>query len=195
MSVTICSSEWMISGPRGTALADGWYPRIVAERFLTSTRDGDVARAPDPVPFIQGEVTWTNTTGAVQQCWIGTHRAPRVIVAANPNTYVLDDAISWDVALSPDAPAPFAAEDGVGARCQTTPFAANQVGYTRLFRGWDDSVRVDQIGDVPAGHTVHVRYAALYTTPGSWRAPNQGLQVVRAYWARLRLFAAPKDTP
>lgn len=195
MSIPICSSEWMLSGPRGTGFADGWLPRIVGERFVTSTRDGEVQRAPDPVPFIEAELTWANNTGTDQQVWLGTHRAPRVVIAANPNTYALDDALSWDVAVSPNAPAPFAAENGVGARCQTTPFSSNQVGYTRLFRGWDDSVRTDEIGTVPAGETVHVRYAALYTTPGSWRAPNQALQVVRAYWVRLRLFAAPEATP
>lgn len=195
MSIAICGSEWMISGPNGTGFADGWLPRIVAQRFVVSTRDGEVQRAPDPVPFIQAEMSWSNDTGATQRCWLGTHRAPRVIVAANPNTYALDDAISWDVGLSPNAPQPYATENGIGARLQTTPNTANEMGYTRMFRGWDDSVRMDEIGEVADGQTVHIRYAALYTTPGSWRAPNQGLQVVRAYWVRLRLWATPGATP
>ncbi|MDE1675132.1 hypothetical protein PWJ90_36625 [Nocardia gipuzkoensis] len=185
----------MFSGPRGTGFAEGWLPRIVAERFTASTRDGDVARAPDPVPFIDAELSWTNTSEVPQQCWVNTHRAPRTIVAANPNTYALDDALSWDVGMSPNAPTPFASENGIGARLLTTPFAVNEVGYTRLFRGWDDSVRFDQVGTVAPEETVHLRYRALFTTPGQWRAPNQALQVVRAYWVRLQLWAVPEATP
>ncbi|AXK88814.1 hypothetical protein SAMN05421776_108205 [Nocardia farcinica] len=195
MTLAICSSEWMFSSPRGTGLGDGWLPRIAAERFVASTRDGEVQRASDPVPFIQAELSWTNTTGVDQECWLGTHRAPRTIVAANPNTYVLDDAITWDVGLSPNAPEPYLTEDGIGAKGQGTPWSYNQVHYARMFRGWDDSVRFDGIGTVPAGDTVHIRYAALYTTPGQWRAPSNALQVVRAFWVRLRLWAIPEDTP
>ena len=185
----------MLSTPLGTGLADAWMPRIVTERFVTSTRDGEVARASDPVPFIQAELSWTNSTGVAQRCWLGTHRAPRQIVAANPNAYVLDDAISWDVALSPNAAEPYAAEDGIGAKIQGTPWSYNQMHYARMFRAWDDSVRHDVIGTVPPGDTVHVRYAALYTTPGQWRTPSNALQVVRAFWVRLRLWAVPEDTP
>lgn len=195
MSIAICTSSWMSSGPAGTGFADGWIPREVAERFVTSSKDGDVNQAPDPLPFIDAELTWTNTTGCNQWVRLGTQRAPRVIVASNPNTYALDDAISWDVGLSPNAPAPYALENGIGARGQSTPFAVNQVGYTRLFRGWDDSMRYDVIGTVKPDESVHVRYQALYTSPGQWRAPSQALQTVRAYWVRLRLQAGPETNP
>lgn len=195
MSITICSSDWLFSGPRGTGLADGWMPRIVAERFTTSTKDGNVERSPDAVPFIDAELTWTNSLDTAQECWLSTHRAPRTMVASNPNSYVLDDALSWDIGVSPNAPAPFASENGVGCKLQTTPFAINQVTYGRLFRGWDDSTRFELVGTVDPGETVHVRYRALFTTPGQWRAPAQALQVVRAYWVRLRLWAIPEATP
>lgn len=196
MSLVICtSSEWMVSGVNGTDFGDGWMPRIVMERFAASTKDGQVDRAPDPVPFIDTEMSWTNDTGVKQKLFLGTHRAPRTIVAANPNMYVLDDAISWDIAVSPNAPQPYATKNGIGAMGQNTPFALNQVYYGRLFRGWDDGVRFDNLGTITDGQTIHVRYSALFSTPGSWRAPSQALQVVRAYWARLQLWASPEATP
>ena len=168
---------------------------MVAERFVASTRDGDVQQAPDAVPFIDAELTWTNSGESAQLVRLGTQRAPRAITASNPNTYVLDDGLSWDIAVSPNAPTPYGVQNGVGARLQTTPVAVNQVGYGRIFRGWDDSIRYDTLGTVEPGETVHVRYQALYTSPGQWRAPAQVLQVVRAYWVRMRLWAGPEDTP
>ncbi|RJO72966.1 hypothetical protein D5S18_22070 [Nocardia panacis] len=195
MSITICTASWMQSSPTGTGFADAWRPRVVAERFVTSTKDGDVQQAPDPVPFIDAELTWTNTGKTRQRARLGTQRAPRQIVAANPNMYVLNDGISWDVGLSPNAPAPYAGDDGIACRLQITPFAVNQIYYGRLFRGWPDSLRYDEIGTVLPGQSVHIRYRALYSTPGQWRAPNQALQTVRAYWVRLRLWAEPEATP
>lgn len=192
MSLPICSSEAMISGPAGTGFDGGWFPRLAAERFITSTRDGDVQRAPDPIPFIQGEITWTNT-GMDQHVWLWTHRAPRVIISTNPNMYALDDALSWDVAVSPNAPEPYASQDGVGARLQVTPPAQSQILGAKIFRAWDESMRVDDIGTVAEGETVHVRYSALFTTPGSWRVPAASGQLVRAYWVRLKLFASPEE--
>lgn len=195
MSITICTSEWMFSSPKGTGLSDGWFPRIVAERFVSSTKDGAVDQAPDPVAFIDAEMSWTNTLDTAQECWLNTHRAPRTIVAANPNTYALDDAISWDIGISPNAPTPYASENGIGARLQGTPFAANQVAYARLFRAWDDSVRFDLLGTVQPGQTAHIRYQAQFSTPGTWRAPTNALQIVRAYWVRLQLWGIPEVTP
>lgn len=195
MSITICSSDFLFSTPRGTGPADAWMPRIVTERFVPSARDGQVARATDPVPFIEAELSWTNTTGAAQRIWLGTHRAPRQIVAANPNTYALDDAWTWDIGLSPNAAAPYAAEDGIGAKGQGTPWNYNQVHYARMWRGWDDSVRHDLVGVVEHGNTVHIRYAALFTTPGQWRNPANTMHIVRAFWVRLRLWAVPEETP
>jgi len=195
MSVALCSSEWMISTPTGTDLAEGFLPRIAMERFAASTKDGSVDRAPDPVAFIDTEMSWTNDTGVQQKLMIGTHCAPRTIVAANPNLYVLDNALSYDIGLSPNAPQPYATKNGIGAQGKSTPFALNQVYYGRLFRGWDDLVRFDNIGTIAAGDTVHVRYSALYSNPGQWRAPSQVLQVVRAYWVRLQLWAWPEATP
>lgn len=193
--IAICTSEWMFSTPRGTGLDEAWYPRIVGERFTASTRDGNVDRAPDPVPFIASEISWTNSTDAQQRVWLEIQRAPRTIVAANPNTYVLDDAWSFDIGVSPNAPDLYTTDDGIGARLLITPFSLNQVAYGRLFRSWNDGTRYEPIGTLPPEQTVHARYAALYTSPGQWRAPNTPLQVVRAYWVRLRVWAAPEATP
>lgn len=195
MSITICASGWVESSPRGTGFADAWFPGVVAERFVTSTKDGGVDVSPDPVPFIDADLTWTNTTDSPVRAWLLTQRAPRRLLGNNPNSYAIDDAISWDVGESPNAAAPYALESGVGARMMTTPFAVNQIGYGRIFRAWPDSVRNDAIGAVPAGDTVQVRYQALYTTPGTWRAPNQPLQTMHAYWVRLRLHTIPETTP
>jgi hypothetical protein len=195
MSITICSSEWMVSSPSGTDFADAWLPRIVMDRFATSAKDGGVDTAPDPVPFIDTEMSWTNDTGAQQKLYLGMHRAPRLIIASNPNLYVLDDAISWDIALSPNAPTPYATKSGIGATGRHTPFTVNEVTYGRLFRGWDDGISFTNIGTILAGQTIHIRYNALFSTPGSWRPPNQALQVVRAYWVRLQLWASPGATP
>lgn len=195
MSITICTTPWMESNPHGTSLADSWLPGVVAERFITSSKDGPVGQAPDPVPFIDGELSWTNSSDSPRRVWLQTQRAPRSIVADNPNCYVLQDALSWDVGLSPNAPAPYANDDGIRAKLQGTPFALGQVSYTRLFRAWPDSVRSDSIGTVNAGDSVHIRYQAQFSTPGTWREPNQALQTVHAYWARLRLWAIPEATP
>lgn len=195
MSLVICSSEWMVSSNAGTDLADAWMPRIVMERFATSTKDGAVDAAPDPVPFIDTEMSWSNDTDAQQKLFLSVHRAPRLIIAANPNVYVLDDAVSYDIGVSPNAPAPYATKNGVGCQGKNTPFVADQVYYGRLFRGWDDSVQFISVGTILAGETIHTRYNALFSTPGQWRAPAQPLQVVRAYWVRLQLWASPEATP
>jgi hypothetical protein len=195
MSLVICSSEWLISAVTGTDLADAWMPRIVAEKFTASTKDGTVDRSPDPVPFIDTEMSWANDTGSTQKLFLATQRAPRTIVAANPNIYALDDAVSWDIAVSPNAPAPYAVNSGIGCQGKNTPFVLNQVYYGRLFRGWDDSQTWDTLGDIADGETAHIRYNALFTTPGQWRAPSQALQVVRAYWVHMRLWASPEATP
>ena len=193
--ISICTSDWMFSSPSGTGLDEAWMPRIVAEVLTASTRDGAVERSPDPVPFIDSEVSWTNATDADQVVWAEIHRPPRTIVASNPNLYVLDDAVSWDVGISPSAPEPSASEAGIGARISVTPQTSNQVIYGRLFRGWDGGMQYQPIGSVAPGRTVHLRYRALYSSPGSWRTPNSALQVVRAYYVRPRLWARPDVTP
>ena len=58
LSLKICTSEYMLSDPNGVGPSRTWYPRIVAERFLESTRDGKIDRAPDPVPMIEEGVIW-----------------------------------------------------------------------------------------------------------------------------------------
>ncbi|WP_029926370.1 DUF7172 family protein [Nocardia otitidiscaviarum] len=191
MSLRICTSEWMISGPSGTGLAAAWLPRIAAEHFAVSSRDGQAARAPDAVPLIDADLIWTNTTGAWQDCHLTLHRAPRTIVTSNPNTLVLDDALAWDVGISPRAALPAAVGDGIGARIKTTPTQLNETIYSRLFNDWDDWISTHHIGSVANGETVHIRYQCLMTTPGEWRGGTSPMHQVHARWARLQLLAAP----
>ncbi|MCM6774968.1 hypothetical protein NDR87_26345 [Nocardia sp. CDC159] len=191
MSLRICTSEWMISNLRGTDLAEAWLPRVAASRYATSARDGQINNAPDAVPLIDTDLIWTNTTGAWQNCHLGVHRAPRSIVTSNPNTVVLDDAVSWDIGTSPRAALPSAVGAGIGARVKTTPSQLNQTIYSRLFNDWDDWTSLENIGAVAAGETVHVRYQCLLTTPGEWRGGTSPLHQAHARWVRLRLLCAP----
>lgn len=191
MSLQICTSEWMASGPQGTGFSPAWLPRIVAERFAGSAKDGEVSRAPDPVPVIDTMLTWTNTTGAWQDCRLVVHRASRSVITSNPNTVVLDDGVSWDVGQSPRAALPTVSADGVGARIKTTPNILNETIYGRLFNDWDDWTSIHTIGAVAAGETVDIRYQCALTTPGQWRGGSSPLHQSFARWARLLLWAAP----
>lgn len=191
MSLQICTSEWMISNPRGTGLSAAWLPRIVSERFAESVKDGEVSRAPDPVPVIDVDLIWTNNTGAWQNCHLIVERAPRSIVTSNPNTIVLEDGVSWDVGVSPRAAVPISSGDGIGARIKTTPNILNETIYGRLFVDWDGWCSRYAIGTVADGETVQVRYQCTLTTPGSWRGGSSPLHQAHARWARLFLWAAP----
>lgn len=191
MSLRICTSEWMISDLNGVDFAEAWLPRVAAVRFATSSKDGQIQNSPDPVPLIDTDLIWTNSTGAWQNCHLGIHRAPRSVITSNPNTVVLDDAWSFDIGVSPQAALPSAVGSGIGARIKTTPSQLNQTIYSRLFNDWDDWISMHQLGAVADGETVHVRYQCLLTTPGEWRGGTSPLYQALARWVRLRLFCAP----
>ncbi|MGI5216248.1 DUF7172 family protein [Nocardia sp. CA-290969] len=193
MSLKICTTEYMLSTQRGTDLAQAWLPYIPAERFATSSADGQVGQAPDPVPVIDTDLIWTNTSGAWQSLHLITHRAPRSIVSGNANTVVLSDAVSWDIGLSPNAPVPPVTTDGIAGRLKTTPtlLGSRFHWYARLFNDWDDWQTIDALGAIAAGETVQVRYQCVVTTPGEWRTGGNAMQEVNARWVRLQLLAAP----
>lgn len=193
MTVKICAAEWMISDTGRLGLAPGWFPRVVAERMTVSGRDGVVDRAPDPVPFIDAEMTWQNTTKSPQHVFVAVHTASRTIITSNPNTLVLDDAVSFDVAVNPKASTPVAVASGVGARLKLN--RGNQaLTFGRYFADYEDNTMNVHVGKVEPGEAVQFRYRCLFSTPGEWRAALNPRYEAYARWARLRMFASPMIT-
>lgn len=193
MSLRICTAEFMISDSTGTGFSPAWLPTMVTERMATSGKDGNVDRAPDQVPFIESEILWSNRNSDPVHAMVSIHRAPRSLVSSSPNTLALDDAWTWDVDVSPNAPIPFGTTNGVGIRFQTRQ-ASRPLIYSRIFRDFPDWVSYQDIGAVDPGETLHFRYRCLFSTPGSWRTPVQPLMVAQARRARLRLWTAPWTT-
>jgi hypothetical protein len=195
-SLAICTAEWMLSGHTGVDLAPAWFPRLVAEQFIGSARDGDVDRAPDPLPFIAIDLVWTNSTDTAQHVSVAVHRSSRSIVVSNPNTIALDDATSWDVGVNPKAPRPSATRRGMGGRVQVTRPSNSSIQFSRLFADRDDGVFYEHVGQVLPDETLQFRYACLYSTPGAWRVGGTEDPRHEAYarWARVRVFAAPMLT-
>ena len=190
MSLRICTAEFMISEASGTGFSGGWLPTMVAEAFATSGKDGAVDRSPDQVPFIDTELIWTNSGKDPVYAMASIGKAPRSIVTSTPNLLVLDDAYSWDIAVSPSAPTPFGANNGVGERVQNQPTTL-AVGYLRYFRDFPDAVNYASLGTVDPGESVHFRYRCLFSTPGNWRAAVQPLFLAYARYARIRLWVSP----
>src|SRR5690606_19455661 len=121
---------------------------------------------------------------------VSIHRAPRSLVTSTPNTLVLDDAWTWDIGVSPNAPTPYGTNSGVGIQIQVRKSFESQQ-YCRMFRDFPDSVSYQDLGAVDPGETVHFRYRCLFSTPGVWRTPVQPLHTAAARWARTRLWTAP----
>lgn len=192
-SVKVCTAEYMLSTDRGLEFAPNWLPRLVAERFVGSVKDGSVDRAPDPLPFIQADFSWTNTTPVSQHLHVGIHRASRSFVTTNPNTVAIDDAVSWEVAESPSAPRPSATYSGIGGRAQLTRPTNTEIQFAYLFGDRDDGVLNYEVGEVVPGFTLHFRYNCLYSTPGPWRVGEEPPPRFEAFcrWVRLRCWAAP----
>lgn len=193
MSLRICSAEFMVSESSGTGFSGAWLPTLAAESFVTSGKDGAVDRSPDQVPFIDAEMLWTNSYDDPVYAMASIGKAPRSIVTSTPNTLVLDDAYSWDIAVSPSAPTPFGANNGSGERVQNSPTTI-AVGYLRYFRDFPDAVSYVSLGEVDPGESVHFRYRCLFSTPGNWRAAVQPLFLAYARYARLRLWVSPWTT-
>lgn len=190
MTVKICTAEWMVSDTGRLGLAPGWFPRLVAERMATSGRDGVVDRAPDPIPFIDAEMTWQNTSGSPQHLYVSVHTASRSLITSNPNTLALDDAVSFDVGVNPRATVPVGVASGVGGRLKTTRGNA-ALQYGRYMTDYEDSVMYVHVGEVPDGQAAQFRYRCLFSTPGEWRAAVNPRYEAYARWARLRMFASP----
>lgn len=195
MSLKICSFENMISDAGGTDLARAWFPRIVAESFLGSTKDGSIKRSPDPVTMIDGDLTWFNSSDAAQHITVQVIRAPRSVVVQNPSTVLIHDAWSFQVGRSPAADFPSVIQDTFGGRMQIDrpEVTADTILYGRVFYDADATQTFVDVGEVQPKDSLHFRYLAAVQTPGVWTTPTEfdPRWEASARWARLLAFATP----
>ncbi|QNL30157.1 hypothetical protein SEA_MARIOKART_30 [Gordonia phage Mariokart] len=204
-SLKICTAEYMLSDTNGVGMRRGWFPRVVAEAFLESTKDGDVSRAPDPVPMITGDLAWFNNSPDPQELAVQVHRAPRSITTTSPNTVVIQDAWTYAVGVSPTADPPTVMQDTTGGRLQLDRayVAGADLIFGRLFLDTDDSQTLVPIGVVPSMQSMHFRYVASVQTPGTWTTQggdaavgaatggSEGRHEAQARWTRLLAIASP----
>lgn len=199
-SLKVCTSEVMLSTVTGLGMAACWFPSILTEAFLESTKDGDIKLSPDPVTMIDGDLTWFNNSGVDIDVWVHVHRAPRSIVAQSPSTVVIHDAWSHKIGVNPSADYPSVAHDTFGGRLQMdrASVAADSVQYARWFMGGDDSQAFVHLGTVPDQQAFHFRYLAAVQTPGVWVEPTSDNWSPRweatANWARLQALGTPAMT-
>ncbi|CAA0078291.1 Uncharacterised protein [Mycolicibacterium vanbaalenii] len=195
MSIKLCVSENMLSTTAGMDMRRNWFPRIVAEAFLESTKDGEISRAPDPVPMITGDLTYYNNSGAPQNLLVQVLRAPRSVVAQSPATVVIHDAWSFAVGASPSADYPSVIQDTFGGRAQVDrpEVEADKLRYGRLFLDGDASQAFVPIGVLEPKESMHFRYLAAVQTPGTWTTPSEFEPRWEAYarWSRLLALASP----
>ena len=205
MSLKLCVSEYMISDTNGLGLRRGWFPRVVAEAFLESTKDGEIKRAPDPVTMISGDLSWFNNSPDPQVLAVQVHRAPRSITTTNPNTVILQDAWTYAVGVSPVADPPTVMQDSTGGRLQLDRAytAGDDLKYGRLFLDTDDSQTLVPVGVVPSMQSMHFRYVCAVQTPGTWTTQGgdtaagaatgsgAGRHEAQARWTRLLALASP----
>ncbi|AQT78330.1 hypothetical protein B1R94_02380 [Mycolicibacterium litorale] len=195
MSVKLCTSEGMLSTVRGLGFSRAFFPRIVAEAFLESTKDGEIKRSPDPVTMIDGDLSWTNNTADPQFVFVQVIRAARSIVAQSPGTVVITDATSHAVGASPTADFPSVWQDTCGGKLQTnrSSTAAADLGYCRQFYDFDSSQAWVTVGRVDPMEALHFRYLSAVQTPGVWTTPSEfePRWEAHARYARLIAIATP----
>ncbi|WP_409428370.1 hypothetical protein [Mycobacterium sp. SMC-11] len=192
-----CTSEFLLSTADGLGLSDTWFPRVVAEAFLKSTKDGEIKYASDAVTMIDGDLTWYNQTPDRQAIVVQVIRAPRSVVSQSPSTVVIHDAWSFDVGKSPSAIQPTVVQDSFGGKCQIDrdSVAASDLIYGRVFYDQDATQSWVNIGLVEPGESLHFRYLAAVQTPGVWTEANNDKFVSRweakARYTRLVAYAMP----
>lgn len=195
MSLKICTAEYLISDSNGLGVGLSWLPRIVAEQFLESTRDGEIKLSPDPVTMIDGDLTWYNNSRDPQRVWVLVNTAPRSIVAQSPATVVIHDAWSHRIGETPVADYPSVIQNTFGGRLQIDRASTGRADmqYGRYFLDGDASQTWQDIGIVPARQSFHFRYIAAVQTPNIWITPSEFEPRWEAYahWARLLAFAGP----
>lgn len=194
-SLKVCTGEYMLSDVNGVGVRRNYLPHVANEQFLESTKDGVVKRAPDPVTFIDGDLTWFNDTPDPVSMKVQVHRAPRSIVTTSPGTVILTDAWSFKVGVSPEAEYPSVVQDTFGGRMQIDrpSAAAADLLFGRYFMDDDDSQVYQEIGVVPAGQALHFRYICALQTPGIWTTPSEYEPRWEAYarWCRLLALTEP----
>jgi len=195
MSVKICTSEYMLGTVDGLGMTRSWFPRIVSEAFLESTKDGEISRSPDPVTMIEGDLSWTNNHDDAQHVFVQVLRAPRSIVAQSPCTVVIHDAWSYAVGKSPTADYPSVMQDTCGGKLQfdRPAAAAADLVYCRQFFDSDSSQAWVTVGRVDPQESMHFRYLSAVQTPGVWTTPSEfdPRWEANARWARILVFATP----
>lgn len=195
MTLKPCTSEYMLSTVRGIGMARHWYPRIVAQAFLESTKDGEIQRAPDPVTMIDGDLTWLNNTNDPQIVTVQVVRAPRTIVAQSPCTVTIQDAWSFARGASPTADYPSIIQDAAGGKMQMDrpSAAAADLLYGRLFYDFDSSQAYAPLGQIDPHESFHFRYLAAVQTPGVWTTATEfePRWEAHARWTRLLALAWP----
>lgn len=195
MGLKPCSAEHMLATVDGFGPRRSWFPRIVAEAFLESTKDGEIARAPDAVTMIDGDLAWSNDTGDDQAITVQIIRSARAIVAQSPVTVLIHDAWTKRVGKSPVADYPSISQDCCGGRVQVDrpEVAAADLKFGRFYADIDASQVWVPVGVVPQGQAMHFRYRAAVQTPGTWTAPSEfePRWEAHARYARLLAFATP----
>lgn len=192
-----CTGEFLLATADGLGMRDTWFPRVVAEAFLKSTKDGEIKRAPDPVTMISGDLTYYNNTPDRQAIAVLVARAPRGVIAQSPGTVVIHDAWSFDVGTSPSATVPTVTQDSFGGKCQIDrdSVAPADLLYGRVFYDCDATQAWVNIGLVKPGESLHFRYLAACQTPGVWTEADTDNFTSRweahARYTRLRAFAMP----
>lgn len=198
MSLKIQTSEYMISDARGLAPADTWRPRKLTEVFLESTKDGEIKLSPDPVPMIDGDLTWFNNSKDRQRVAVVINRSPRSIIAQSPSTVVIHDAVAWQIGKEPEADYPSVAMDSFGGQMQIDRASVdrNKIKFCRFFLDGEGNQTVVDLGIVPPMNSFHFRYIASVQTPGTWVTPGTDSDVqprweAYARWTRLVALGSP----
>lgn len=185
----------MLGTVDGLGMSRQWYPNIVAQAFLESTKDGKIDRAPDPVTMIEGDLTYFNNGRAAQNITVQVLRAPRSVVVQSPNTVVIHDAVSFAKGKSPSADFPSVIQNTMGGRMQVDRPAttAADLQYARLFFDTDSCQSWVNVGQIDPGKSLHFRYLAAVQTPGVWTTASEfePRWEAQARWTRLLAFAVP----
>ena len=193
--IKVCVDDYMLATPGAVGMRRNWFPRIVSERFLTSSKDGEIKRCPDPVTMIEGDLTWFNNSPDDQEVVVQVLRAPRTVVAQSPTTVVIHDAWSHAVGVDPTADYPSVMQDTVGGRMQIDrpETVQEDLKYGRFFFDFDSCQEWVPIGVIPSMQLLHFRYIAAVQTPGVWTTPSEFEPSWEAHarWARLLAFATP----
>lgn len=195
MSVKPCSAEYMLSTVDGIGMRETFYPRVVKEAFLESTKDGEISRSPDPVTMIDGDLAYFNNSPDAEELFVQIVRAPRSIVAQNPSTVVIQDAWTYAKGLDPQADYPSVMQDGFGGRSQIDrpEVTAKELQFGRLFLDGDSTTAMVHVGELPPYEVLHFRYIAAVQTPGTWITPSEfePRWEASARWTRLVFIATP----